>query len=252
MPKGFLNTAFRRKAHNAGKRTEIMRSEELFSRSDGKDGVLRLCGPRSNGLLAFNAHTGNRTVCQMSLADSFPRGEKKYELVPDQQVIVAGTTLYRIRALKNFGDVKAGDLGGCVRSENNLSQRGDCWIGDDAQVYDEAVVSDDAQIFGRGRVYGHARVRDKGQVLGNAQIFGNGRVFKNGVVFDNAKVFGAAQVRDNGLVYGDAEIFDNVRVVERGQVCGDAWLGGRTVIDGRENGSGFASDAPRQRPGAGG
>ena len=71
-------------------------------------------------------------MCQMSVTDSFPRGEKKYELVPDQQIIMAGTTLYRIRALKDFGNVKAGSLGGFVASERNLSQLGDCWVADDA------------------------------------------------------------------------------------------------------------------------
>jgi hypothetical protein len=66
--------------------------------------------------------------------------------VPDQQIVVAGTTLYRIRALKDFGNVKAGNLGGFVRSERNLSQLGDCWVADEAQVYDDAVISDAAQI----------------------------------------------------------------------------------------------------------
>jgi hypothetical protein len=185
----------------------------------------------------------------MSLADSLPRGDKKYELVPDQQIIVAGTTLYRIRALRDFGNVKAGSLGGFVRSERNLSQQGNCWIADEAQVYDEAVVSHAAQIFGCGRVYGHARVSDKGQVLGNAQVFENGWVFKNGLVFDNAKVFGEAQVRDNGLAYGDSEIFGNVRVVNCGQVCGHARIGGKTVINGQEKARGFVSREPRRPTG---
>ena len=137
----------------------------------------------------------------MSLTDSFPRGEKKYELVLDQRIILTGATLYRIRALKDFGNVKAGDLGGFVASERNLSQLGDCWVSGDAQVYDDAVVSDDAQIFGCARVYDHARISDKGQVLGNAQVFENGWVFKKGLVFDNAMVFGDAQVRDLSLIH---------------------------------------------------
>src|ERR1700687_5982759 len=105
----------------------------------------------------------------MSDTDSFPRGEQKYELVPSQQIIMAGTTLCRIRALKDFGNVKAGSLGGFVASERNLSQLGDCWVADDGMVYDEGVVSDDAQIFGCARVYDHGRVSDRGQVLGNGQ-----------------------------------------------------------------------------------
>ncbi|SRR6266436_2843407 len=170
----------------------------------------------------------------MSLTGSTSGDQKKYELVPDRQIVVAGTTLYRIRALKDFGNVKAGDLGGFVASERNLSQEGTCWVADEAQVYDDAAISDDAQIYGRGRVYGRARVSDKGQVLGNAQVFEHGWVFKSGVVFDNAKVFGAAQVRDNGLAYGDSEIFDDVRVVNSGEVCGQTRIGGRTVVDGHE------------------
>ncbi len=180
----------------------------------------------------------------MSLTGSTSGDQKKYELVPDRQIVVAGTTLYRVRALKDFGNVKAGTLGGFVSSEDNLSQDGNCWVADEAQVYDDAAISDDAQIYGRGRVYGRARVTDKGQVLGNAQVFENGWVFKNGVVFDNAKVFGAAQVRDKGMAYGDSEIFDDVRVVNSGQVCGETRIGGRTVVDGHEKVSRRFPEAP--------
>src|SRR6266704_4608937 len=119
----------------------------------------------------------------MSLTGSTSGDQKKYELVPDRQIVVAGTVLYRIRALKDFGNVKAGTLGGFVRSERNLSHDGDCWVADEAQVYDDAVVSADAQVYGRSHVYDQARVGDKGQVLGNAQVFEKGSAFNAGVVF---------------------------------------------------------------------
>lgn len=51
--------------------------------------------------------------------------DKKYELIKTN---VEG--LYRIKALIDFGLVKAGDIGGCVKSESNLSHEGDCWIYD--------------------------------------------------------------------------------------------------------------------------
>lgn len=44
------------------------------------------------------------------------------------------------RALKDFGNVKKGDIGGFVESEDNLSQDDDCWI------YDNAVVCGNARI----------------------------------------------------------------------------------------------------------
>ena len=46
---------------------------------------------------------------------------KKYELT-DETMEWEGHTLHRIKALRDFNDVKAGDLGGWVESEDNLSQ----------------------------------------------------------------------------------------------------------------------------------
>jgi hypothetical protein len=184
----------------------------------------------------------------MSVTDSFLRGEKKYELVPDQQIIMAGTTLYRIRALRDFGNVKAGTLGGFVASERNLSHHGDCWVGDDARAYDEAVVSEDAQLRGRACAYDRARIGDKGQVLGNAQVFEDGRVFRNGIAFDNVMIYGHAQVRDHGLAFGNAIICDHVRVLDWGQVCGHARLSGKSVVGGHEKVGGVVSHAPQRRP----
>lgn len=70
---------------------------------------------------------------------------KKYEFTGETKAF-NGATLHRIRALKDFGDVEAGDLGGWVASEDNLSQEGNCWIGDDARVYGNAWVAGDAEI----------------------------------------------------------------------------------------------------------
>ena len=44
--------------------------------------------------------------------------DKKYELIPDG-------SLFRLRALRDFGDVKKGDIGGLVESEENLSHNGE-------------------------------------------------------------------------------------------------------------------------------
>lgn len=63
---------------------------------------------------------------------------KKFELTT--KISFNGRTLYRIRALKNFRNVKKGDLGGYVEKESNLSQTGDAWIYDDAKVMDNAIV----------------------------------------------------------------------------------------------------------------
>ena len=77
----------------------------------------------------------------------------KYKLT-DETIRHGGRTLYRIQALKDFGDVKAGDLGGYVESGGNLSQDGNCWVYDGAKVFDNALVYEDARVFGNGSILG--------------------------------------------------------------------------------------------------
>lgn len=48
-----------------------------------------------------------------------------------------GHLLHRIQAVVNFGYVNAGDLGGWIESEDNLSHHGDCWVADNAKVYEK-------------------------------------------------------------------------------------------------------------------
>ena len=129
----------------------------------------------------------------------------KYKLTENTN-IVNGVILHQIQALKDFGNVKAGDLGGWIESEENLSQEGNCWV------------SSNARVFCNAQVYGNARVFCKAQVNGNARVFGNAQVF------DNALVFGNAQVCGNALVFGNAQVFDNALVFGNAQVCGNAWV----------------------------
>ena len=66
--------------------------------------------------------------------------EKNFELTEEFIINNSGIKLYRIKALKNFSDVKKGDLGGYVQKERNLSQFGNAWVYGDAQVYGNAKV----------------------------------------------------------------------------------------------------------------
>ena len=69
---------------------------------------------------------------------------KKYELTSETKVFL-GKTLYRIKALVQFGNVNAGDLGGWIEKEENLSQSGNAWVYGDARVSGNAWVYGDAR-----------------------------------------------------------------------------------------------------------
>ena len=117
---------------------------------------------------------------------------KKFELTTEFITNALGKKLFRIKALVEFGSVKAGELGGYAEKEENISQDGNAWVSDDACVY------------------------------GDAKVFGNAWVYGNAWVHGNAKVYGDAKVSDNAEVSGDAWVSDDAKVSDNAEVSGDA------------------------------
>ena len=72
---------------------------------------------------------------------------KKYELTTNTKMRF-GRKLFQIKALVSFGNVAAGDLGGYIEKEENLSHDGDAWVYGDAWVHGNARVYGDAQVSG--------------------------------------------------------------------------------------------------------
>ena len=90
---------------------------------------------------------------------------KKYEFTGETKTFF-GITLKRIRAIKSFSDVKAGDIGGWIEKEGNLFHDGDAWVYSNARVYGGARVFGDALVYGDACVYGDARVSGDAWVYG--------------------------------------------------------------------------------------
>lgn len=82
---------------------------------------------------------------------------KKFELTTDSKIF-CGKKLFRIKALVSFDVVRKGDVGGYVESENNLSDEGNAWVYKNALVYDNARVYGDAWVYENACVSGDARV----------------------------------------------------------------------------------------------
>ena len=142
---------------------------------------------------------------------------KKYELT-EETVTVYGKTLYRIRAVRDFGSVKTGEFGGYIEKEENLSHFGNAW------VYGDARVSENAWVYGDARVYGDAWAYGEVQVAGNAWVYGNARVSGNAWVYGDARVYGNARVSENAWVYGNAKVYGDARV------SGNAWVYGNAEV----------------------
>lgn len=99
---------------------------------------------------------------------------KKYKLTEETKVIDY-VTLHRIECVTAFGNIVAGEKGGFVEKEDNLSQTGNAWVCGEALVCGNARVCGDARVYGEARVYDNARVCGEARVCGNADYI----VFKN-------------------------------------------------------------------------
>lgn len=192
---------------------------------------------------------------------------KKYKIRKDLSYTFDGHKLYRVEALKDFGNVKKGSVGGFIEKEDNLSQEGNCWIFLDAKVYgnakvfgnaiingfaqvcDNSVVFDNAQvnryskIKNNARVYGNARIWGNSIVKDNAQVYANSLLLENAQVCDNANLSGTCLVRDNAIVCGDADIYEFVHFNSDAKIKSPAdyyvgrenWEGGHNFVYTRSN-----------------
>lgn len=136
--------------------------------------------------------------------------EKKYKLIEGSRFWQYGRPLYRIQALRDFSDVKKGDLGGFVESEGNLSQEGDCWIYDMAQAMEKSRVEDDACLRDCSKMYGSSLLKDKAQLQGCARMIQYACLADNAVAIDTeisgfADITGEVVIRRNKdyMVFSD-------------------------------------------------
>nr|DAY62881.1 MAG TPA: Putative transferase, nesg, ydcK, Structural Genomics.38A [Caudoviricetes sp.] len=125
---------------------------------------------------------------------------KKFELTSEFITNIFGTKLFRIKALIEFGNVKAGELGGFVEKEENLSQDGNAWVYDNARVYGDACVYGDARVCGDACVYGDA---------GYATVHGFGSEYRTTTFFKTKAGVGVKC----GCFYGNLSEFRK-KVVE--------------------------------------
>lgn len=160
----------------------------------------------------------------------------KFEFT-DESIQVGDKILHRIKASEDFGTVKEGDLGGFIESKDNLSQKGNSWITDNAMVYGEARVWGDALVMNNAEVSGNAEISDNAVVKDNAKVYGNAKISDNAVVKDNAKVYeeaqlyGNAEARDNAQILGSSGLGDKSFASSNAIIHGAVVLGGTAWVD---------------------
>lgn len=154
----------------------------------------------------------------------------KYKIMKRSHGYCGMTKVYRIKALRDFGNIKKGDLGGYIESEDNLSHEGTSWVYDDAMVLGSARVYGNAKVLEKAEIDGNAKIFDSAIVASKSRVSGKANIFGNAILGGDSKVFGSAWVYDDAQVYGDVQIDGNLRVYKDVILIGDYSLTGNGHI----------------------
>ena len=163
---------------------------------------------------------------------------RKYEIT-DITMEFEERTLYRIRALKNFRNVKAGDLGGWVSGKHNLSQEGDCWIYDEAKcmdnarmyhnsaMYNNAVMCDFSEMHGCSEMHNYSAMLDNSRMYNCSAMYDNSRMYNDSKMYSNSRMF------DNSAMYNNAVMLDNSKMFENSRMYRDSRLKNKENLYGK-------------------
>ncbi len=138
--------------------------------------------------------------------------------------------LHRIRALRDVGErVKAGDLGGFVESESNLSFE----EGDEAWIFDDAICAGGGYVDKNSRLYGYAIVCGHGYVSQDSAMSAHSRV-EDDAYIRCADLCGHARVSGQGMVLASPDSGARPILSEHcavyGTVQGDIHIMGTAVV----------------------
>lgn len=182
-------------------------------------------------------------------------------------------TLRQIVALKDFGHVTAGTLGGFIECEANLSQDGLCWVAKDAIVYGGGTkISGDAWVGAGSEIGRGTKIQDTAHIVnstcmesivgGNSKVCDSTSLIKTTVM--NAILYGCVlhglgaknivggqlySITTNGItssfdisgdpllahvsIDGDVKISGNPKIYYA-ELRGNITIGGDTIIRGPE------------------
>ena len=156
----------------------------------------------------------------------------KFVMLSGDYTVINGQTVYRIKALQDFGIVKKGELGGYIAKESNLSfkEGSMAWVGDKAIVMDDASVLGHAHVTDDAIIAGTSTIKDGAVVCGNVEINGNCFVMQNAIVAGSAKLNGKVVVTDHAYVLEDASLDGEIRVYGTASISGDVEIEGKAYI----------------------
>lgn len=197
----------------------------------------------------------------------------KYTFTKNTITLPEGLVLHQIIAKRDFGEIKAGTLGGFIEDTRNLSQTGHCWLTRDAICYGLASISGNAFVTGHSKLFGRAMagsdcvIEDFAILNAHCYVGGRARIglhsFLSGVatatddcvvrclpnrnargklvphmtdlseIRDRAKLLEHGSIRHKGVARDDSTVRGSARILEEGTIASYAIAQGRSSISAR-------------------
>lgn len=147
---------------------------------------------------------------------------KKYRIVKGYERKINGIIIHRIQALKDFGDLKAGDLGGWIENESNLSQEGNCWVYPGSVVCRDSVVQDNAKIAGDSIINEHCFISDNAHIRDGSMCCGKSVgqpvIIRGKSSVSNSDIFGHVKIWEGEIIKSIIRGYNGPTVIDSGFV----------------------------------
>lgn len=178
---------------------------------------------------------------------------KKYKILKYKMRIVDGRIVYRIKALKDFADVKAGDMGGWVSKSTEIRHDDNSWVYSDSVVINSKL-SKNVQVRGKSRVVdsilnGNIVIEQidsfspDGTISNNSLLLndvkidtpekGNTNIVGNVIIKYGVYIYGSTTITDNVFIVGDVKSRKSISIVGS-TISGNVYLDGdsKRIING--------------------
>ena len=178
---------------------------------------------------------------KIEIVHAYPENFDKYCILEERKGFL-NKEVNRIMAMRSFlvrGHILVvmGDIGGYVEKEDNLSQKGNCWIDGDSMALDDSKISGDSYLhghvltIGNATVSGNAFIKDGCTVTGDAVIDGDVCITSNSHVSGKSKVTGKVRLFTGVRVTGKSVLDGNIKLsgvinVRNSKLTGDINLAG--------------------------
>lgn len=141
---------------------------------------------------------------------------KYHGITEETKIGKNGKTVHRLIALETFGSgfstIEKGTLGGWVQNVENIHDN--AWVYDDAELLDNAKMSNYTSLHGESSMWDYTFIRD------NAMLNNRSSLHNYASMWQNTSLWGTSVMRNSASIAGSVNLWENA------EIAGEIYLNG--------------------------